>query len=111
MNLENNTTVRLNNGSLVAIVRSLYCTLHDVNPIAIPPMIFMGLLDRVDLDISNWDYDNQSLEDWIESDLLILPKPMLSDDELSELMTNDIYYEEPNGNILLVITANVKGIG
>ena len=99
--------VNLETNTLSVLIAGLYCVNHMVDSIAIPQSVWLSIAEKLEYFLSLWDYDIISFEEWIDTHLLILPKPMLSDEELTDLQSNTLYWETPNGNVILIISMNM----
>ena len=93
--------------TLSVLVAGLYCTTHNTNALAIPQSVYLQIAEKLEYFLPNWDYDKISFEDWIETCLLIYPKVLIGDEELEDLQANTLYWEQSNGNAILVISMNI----
>lgn len=99
--------VNLEIGTLSVLIAGLYCANHMVDSLAIPQSVWLSVAEKLEYFLPVWDYNKISFEEWIDTHLLILPKPMISDEELSELENNTLYWEIPNGNVILFISMDI----
>lgn len=99
--------VDLDLNTLSVLIAGMYCTDHQVDSIAIPQSVWLSIAEKLEFFLPQWDYERIRFEQWISNYLLILPKPMLSVDEIKELQENTLYYEVPNGNVILVISMDI----
>lgn len=102
--------VELETTTLAVLISGLYCVYHNVDAIAIPESVWLMIAEKLEYFVSNWDFDVISFEEWVRTSLFIYPKPMLDDDTIKELQENSLYWEADNGNILLVVSMNIKEI-
>lgn len=99
--------VELETSTLSVLIAGLYCTTHNVDVLAIPESIYLGVAEKLEFFLMNWNYDVISFEDWIKHCLLIYPKEMLPDDDLKELQENTLYWETPVGNAILFVSMDI----
>lgn len=99
--------VNLETNTLSVLIAGVYCVNHMVDSIAIPESVWLNIAEKLESYLLSWDYEQISFEEWINTHLLILPKPMLSDKELTELQNNTLYWEIPNGNVILIVSMDV----
>lgn len=92
--------------TIAILVAGLYCTFNNVDSMAIPSSLYIEIAEKLVPYLNNWDYEKLSFEDWIKYNLIILPKIMV-EDEIDELKKNELYFERDNGNIMLVVTAEM----
>lgn len=102
--------VELQTSTLAVLIAGMYCTSHEVNSLAIPESIWLNIAERLEFFIPNWNYDVISFEDWVNNFLTIYPKEMLSDEDIKYMQENTLYSELPNGNVVLVVSMDVKPI-
>ena len=100
--------VRLDTTTLAVLVAGLYCTNHQVDTLAVPQSVWMSIAEKLEYFLPMWDYNKITFEEWINTHLLILPKPMISEEELKELQETTLYHEMPNGNVILVVSMDIK---
>ena len=102
--------IELNTNTLSTLVAGLYCAENDVNSVAIPPSVWISVTEKLEYFLPDWNFDVISFEDWIRNCLFIYPKPLLSEDDIKYLQENGLYWEMPNGNVMLVISMDVRDI-
>ena len=102
--------VDLKTNTLAVLVAGIYSSVHEVEPIAIPESIWIGVAEKLEYFLDGWNYDKISFEDWINTCLTILPKVMLSEEELEYLQGNSLYWEVPNGTAILIVSMDITGI-
>jgi len=102
--------VDLKTNTLAVLVAGLYSAVHEVEPIAIPESVWLSVAERLEYFLPDWNYDRISFEDWINNCLTILPKVMLSEEELNYLENRTLYSEVPNGNAVLIVSMDVTGV-
>lgn len=102
--------VDLKTNTLAVLVAGLYSTVHEVEPIAIPESIWIGVAEKLEYFMDGWNYDKISFEDWINYSLLIIPKAMMSEEDIKYLQENTLYWEVPNGNAVLIVSMDVTGV-
>ena len=102
--------VDLETHTLAILVAGIYSGVHEVEPIAIPESVWLGVAEKLEYFLPDWNYDKISFEDWINNCLTILPKVMLSEEELEYLQGNSLYWEVPNGNAILIVSMDVTGV-
>lgn len=105
--LSDKLNIEIELGTLATLIAGLYCTYSAIDPVAIPTSVYIELAEKLAKYLENWDYSKISFEDWIKYNLMIIPKVMI-EDELEEFRKNELYYERDNGNIVLVITADMS---
>ena len=102
--------VDLTTSTLAVLIAGLYCTYNNVESIAIPESVFMSIAEKIEYFLPDWDYDVISFEEWIRTCLLILPKVMLDEEDIKEMQGTTLYWEYPNGNVILAISMNIRPI-
>ena len=102
--------IDLNTDTLAVLTAGLYCTYNEVNSIAIPESVFLSIAEKLEYFLTLWDYDVISFEDWIKNCLLIYPKEMFAEEEIQQLQKNTLYWEYPNGNVILFISMDISVI-
>ena len=102
--------VELEPSTLSVLIAGLYCTYNEVNSIAIPESVFLSIAEKLEYFLTLWDYDVISFEDWIKNCLLIYPKEMFAEEEIQQLQKNTLYWEYPNGNVILFISMDISVI-
>ena len=106
MDLNDKVPVQLEVSTIATLVAGLYCVYTGTDSMAIPTSLFIEIAEKLVPYLGNWDYSKISFEDWVHYNLLIVPKIMV-EDELDELKKSDWYFERDNGNIILVVTAEM----
>ena len=107
VSLKDKITIQVEVGTFATLIAGIYCMYASVDPIAIPTSVYIELCEKLLPFLENWNYEKWSLEQWIQTSLLIAPKEFFSETELEELKNNEIYFERENGRIILVVTAGV----
>lgn len=107
MNLNDKISVELSIGTLAVLISGLYIANTGINIEAVPSSLFIEIAEQIAPYLSKWDYDNISFEDWINYNLLIIPKQLCSDDELESFKNNDFYIERRLGNVTLIATGEM----
>ena len=100
--------VELNTSTLAVLIAGLYCTYNSVESIAIPESVFMSIAEKLEYFLPEWDYNIISFEEWIKTCLLILPKIMIDEADIEEMQSSTLYWEYPNGNVILVISMDIN---
>jgi len=98
--------VELEKSTFATLIAGIYCTAHQVEPIAIPEELWMSIAEKLDYFLLNWDYNKITFEEWVASKLLVCPKQML--DNVEELMENTFYWEYVNGNVVLSVSMDIR---
>ena len=96
--------------TLSVLVAGVYCTSHGVDSLAIPQSVWVAVAEKLEFFLPSWDYDVISFEDWIDKCLMIYPKPLLSDELIEEMQSSTLYWEYPNGNVVLSISMDIREI-
>lgn len=104
--------VDLNSNTLAVLISGLYCVANDVDALAIPQSVWVAIGEKLEYFLGNelWDFEVISFEDWISKCLLILPKVLLTEDDIEEMKKTTLYWEYPNGNMILVISMDIAPI-
>ena len=102
--------VKLRTSTLGVLVAGLYCSIHEVESIAIPESIWIYIAEQLEYFLPNWNYEVISFEDWVEHNLTILPKAMLDEEDIKYLQENTLYNEIMNGNVVLIVSMDIRGI-
>ena len=103
-------TVDLDTRTLAVLIAGLYCSSHDVDSIAIPETVYLYVAKQLEYFLPYWNYDKCTFEDWIKYNLTIIPKIILTDEDIQYLQENTLYHEIVNGNVLLVVSMNIRGV-
>lgn len=99
--------VDLETNTLAVLIAGLYCTSHNTNALAVPQSVYLQIAEKLEYFLPYWDYSKITFEEWIDTHLLIYPKVLISDDELNDLRENTLYWEQSNGNAILVISMDI----
>ena len=99
--------IKITTESFASLLAGLYCMSHNAEPYAIPTYFWMMLAESMIPHLETWQYDIQSLEDWITNYLIITAKEVCTPEELSQMKHNALYIEALNGNLTLVATAPI----
>lgn len=102
--------IELETTTLSVLIAGIYCSLHDVNSIAVPESVWLSVAEKLEVFMPNWDFTKISFEQWIHNCLLIYPKPMLDEEDIKYMEENTLYWEVPNGNIILSISMDIGEI-
>ena len=102
--------IKLHTSTLSVLLAGLYCSMNDVNHLAIPESVWLSVAEKLEYFLPDWNYDVISFEDWIKDCLFIYPKPILDEDDIRYLQENSLYWEMPSGNVMLVVSMNVRDI-
>lgn len=102
--------VDLKTDTLAVLIGGLYCIYHNINSIAVPENVYVSIAEKLELFLPNWNYDNISFEEWVEKCLTIIPKDIVTEDDLKYLQENTLYYEMNNGGVILVVSMDIGGI-
>ena len=94
--------------SLTALIAGLYISTHQTRIEAIPQSLFLEIAEKLYPYLPVWDYNRCTFEDWIRTFLLIAPKIVIDENELSYMKANnEIYLERHLGNVVLIASAPV----
>lgn len=99
--------VNLSLSTLSVLIAGMYCSCHSVDSMAIPQSLWLSIAEKLEYFLPDWDYDKISFEEWVDTHLLILPKPMLSEEEVEDLQNTTLYWEHPNGNVVLSVSMDI----
>jgi hypothetical protein len=99
--------VELQTDTLSVLVAGLYCTLHNVDVVAIPESVYLSIAEKLEYFLPDWDYNKISFEDWVKYCLNIYPKEIYTDEELKFIQENTLSWEFPSGNAILVISMDI----
>lgn len=106
INLKSKVTVSLEVATLATLLSGLYSVYATVDPRAIPVSLYLEIAEKLIPYLENWDYEKLSFEDWVKYNLLIVPRALIEDD-IDEFKENELYFERDNGNVVLVVTAEM----
>lgn len=104
--LNDKVELKIEVGTLATLISGLYCVYSAIDPLAVPSSLYIELAEKIVPYLEEWDFEKLSFEDWIKYNLLIIPK-VLIEDEIEEYKKNQIYFERENGNVILVVTAEM----
>lgn len=107
MNLEDRIRVEISVGSLASLIAGYYFMNTNIDVNAVPSEVFIELSRKLVPFLEDWDYTNLTIEDWIKEKLVIAP--MILFDDLESIKDKDIYFEYPNGNVILIVYGEVIG--
>lgn len=104
--------VELETSTLAVLVAGIYCTDNQVDSMAIPQSTWLSIAEKLEYFLENnlWDFEKISFEDWVANCLFIFPKEILDEDTLKDMMTDCLYWEVPNGNLILSVSMSIKEI-
>lgn len=94
-------------GTLATLLAGLYCLYSSVDPIAIPESLYIELAEKLIPFLDDWNYERMSFEDWVKYNLMIYPVNVFSQEELKDFSENSIFFYRENGNVLLLVTAEI----
>lgn len=100
-------TVKIDKLSFASLLAGLYVTHHMVDISAIPTYAWSILAEELSKYMDSWEYDVQSLEDWIRDSLIITVKEILTESDIDELKKYTIYVEIMNGNANLIMAGDI----
>lgn len=104
----NKVMVQVNMDTFTVLLAGMYSHYAQTRIEGIPLSLFFELAEKLYPYMSQWDYERISLEEWVKTMLLILPKVMIPEEDLNYMKTNnEIYMERWNGNVKLVCSAPV----
>ena len=102
--------VDLNLNTLSVLVAGVYCTTHGVDSMAIPQSVWVSVAEKLEHFLTLWDYGVITFEEWIDNCLFIYPKSLLDGELINEMQNTTLYWEYPNGNVILSISMDIKVI-
>ena len=105
--LNDRIEIELEVATLSTLIAGLYCTFSSVDPIAIPSSVYIEIAEKIIPYLENWDYEQMTFEKWVETNLLIIPKVMCSEEDIEVFKRNPVYIERENGNAILIATFEV----
>jgi len=105
--LDDTVGIEISIATLSTLIAGIYCTVSHIDPIAIPSSIYIEIAEKIVPYLENWDYDRMSFEDWVEKELLIIPKVFCSDEDIEEMKKNEVFLERENGRAILIVTFGV----
>lgn len=90
--------------TLSTLIAGIYCTVSHIDPIAIPTSIYIEIAEKIAPLLEDWDYEKMTFEQWVETQLLIIPKALCTEEDIEEMKKNSVYLERENGRAILIIT-------
>lgn len=96
--------------TLATLIAGLYCADNNVDSMAIPYSIWIAIAEKLEYFLPEWDYENITFEQFIKNCVLIYPKQMIPEAELEDMQKNTLYWEYPNGNVILAISMDISVI-
>ena len=102
MEVDDRISINISVGSLASLIAGWYFLYNNVDIQAIPSEVFIELAKRLVPFI-----DKIKIEDWIKESLMIAPMVMFNEEEINEVSGYDIYFEYPNGSIILIVCGEV----
>ena len=102
--------VELKTESLAGLIAGIYCTRYNIHAMVIPQQLWIEVAEKLSEYLQVWDYNIISLEDWIETCLIIYPKAIFDDETLKEIQDTTLYWESNNGNVVLIISMDLKDV-
>ena len=102
--------LELSTYTLATLVAGMYCSANSINVLAIPESIWFQIAENLKPFLSKWDYSVMTFEQWISTFLLVYPKDFITEGELEDLKKNTIYWEQNNGNVILSISMDMRGV-
>lgn len=102
--------IELETSTLAVLIAGLYCTDNGVDSQAIPQSVWFSVAEKLEFFIPLWDFNKLSFEDWVATSLFIYPTELIDETTKKDMVSNTIYWEMPNGNVLLSISMDIKEI-
>ena len=102
MEVDDRIRIEISVGSLASLIAGWYFMYTNTDVHAVPSEVFIELAKRLVPFI-----EDINIEDWIKESLMIAPMIMFTEDELKEAKEYDIYFEYPNGNVILIVCGEV----
>ena len=99
--------IELDESKIAVLLAGLYTVNTGVNPIAIPESLWLDIVKILSPYLETWDYKKMSFEEFVRQNLLIIPKQLCTEEDIDYYKQNTVYYEYPNGNVILVVTFNI----
>lgn len=100
--------IEIDTTTLAVLIAGIYCAEHQVDNKAIPQSLWLNIAEKLEYFTETWDYNKISLEEWINTCLFIYPTELLEESILEDMMTNTLYWEVVNGNVILSVSMDVK---
>ena len=101
--------VKMELSTFAVFIAGLYCHYSMVDPVAIPESLYIEIAEKLLPYLKKWNYDKITLEQWLKYNLLIIPK-VLVEGEIDDFKKNDLYFERDNGNVMLIVTADMSEV-
>lgn len=102
--------VDLDTSTIAVLVSGLYCVESNIDAMAVPQSVWIAIAEKLEYFLPNWNYESISFEEWVRKCLFIVPKILLTEDDIEDMKKSTLYWEFPNGNMMLVISMDVKPI-
>ena len=102
MEIDDRIRIEISVGSLASLIAGWYFMYNNVDVHAVPSEVFIELAKRLVPFI-----DKIEIESWIKDSLMIAPMVMFNEEEINEVSGYDIFFEYPNGNVILVVCGEV----
>ena len=102
MEVDDRIRIEISVGSLASLIAGWYFMYTNTNVHAVPSEVFIELAKRLVPFI-----DKINIEEWIKDSLMIAPMMMFTEEDLNVVSGYDIYFEYPNGNVILVVCGEV----
>lgn len=102
--------VELETSTLAVLVAGLYSIRYNIDALAIPQSVYLKIAEKLEFFLPNWDFTKISFEDWVNTCLMIYPKVLFDEVELEDMKANTLYWEEYNGNIILIVSMDISKI-
>ena len=99
--------IELDKSTIAVLLAGLYTVNTGVNPIAIPESLWLDIVKILSPYLETWDYKKMSFEEFVRQNLLIIPKQLCTEEDIDYYKQNTVYFEYPNGNVVLVVTFNI----
>ena len=100
--------IELDESTIAVLLAGLYTVNTGVNPIAIPESLWLDIVKILSPYLETWDYKKMSFEEFVRQNLLIIPKQLCTEEDIDYYKQNTVYFEYPNGNVILVVTFNIE---
>ena len=109
MSMSDLIDVKMELSTFAVFIAGLYCHYSMVDPVAIPESLYIEIAEKLLPYLKKWNYDKITLEQWLKYNLLIIPK-VLVEGEIDDFKKNDLYFERDNGNVMLIVTADMSEV-
>ena len=100
--------IELDESTIAVLLAGLYTVNTGVNPIAIPESLWLHMVNILSPYLETWDYKKMSFEEFVRQNLLIIPKQLCTEEDIDYYKQNTVYFEYPNGNVVLIVTFNIE---